>query len=196
MPVPSPRGYEPRAILTVVSFDLAIFLASEVATLDEARSRHEQLCDEPNESPPSADVARFLDDLRERWPGETDDELEESPWATWPLESQADSRGVHLNMVWQNARESAAAIAHLAERNGLVVYDPQADDLPTAPWLAPLDERASPFQYLHEDVELADDDVVTITSYGPDSENTVEYMTGRQIRKAREAMEAAELDGN
>lgn len=170
-----------------MSFDLTIFPPHALSTLDEARARHWQLCDELYGSPPSAEVARFLNELRERWPGETDAELEASPWATWPLESQGDDRGVHLNMVWQNARETAAAIAHLAERHGLVVYDPQADCLATAPWLAPLDERPSPFGYMHENVGLADDDVVTITSYGPGSEMTVEYMTGAQIREALEA---------
>jgi hypothetical protein len=113
-----------------VSFDLGVLDFDEVPSHVEVTARYAVLCEGTDDGMArSARVDAFIAECLARWPGDTDADFESSPWASWPLETQRTAAGLVANIVWARAEELKAAWAEMAERHGLVLYDPQADEL-------------------------------------------------------------------
>ena len=110
-----------------MSFDLGVWDAERPPRVAEAEARYEQLCEgsDPAEAP-SARVTAFVEECERRWPGGDDDGFDESPWASWPLTGQRTPTGLVANIVPGAATEMFGEWAEMAERHGLVLYDPQS----------------------------------------------------------------------
>lgn len=104
-----------------MSFALAVWDPARPPSVREAADRYEQLCrgGDPGE-PDSPRTTAFAEECERRWPGGQG----EGPWASWPL-------GRHGSGYLAAIRPEAAAEmfgdwAEMAERHGLVLYDPQS----------------------------------------------------------------------
>lgn len=118
-----------------MSFDLGVFDADAPPSAEAASQRYMQLCEGVDPSTVrSARVDAFLGECLKRWaPLDDDERVDESPWASWPLESQRTPSGFVASIVWSRAEELNAAWREMADRHGLVLFDPQANEvvLPT-----------------------------------------------------------------
>jgi hypothetical protein len=112
---------------SVVSFDLAVFDYDAAPTQEDVAMRYGDLAEECDESPQSPRIDAFIAECVGRWPGFSDDDVETSPWASWPLEGQRSGGGFVANIVWSRAEEMRVEWELMAEHHGLVVYDPQED---------------------------------------------------------------------
>ena len=116
-----------------MSFDLGVLDLDRTPTLDEVVVRYERICEGVDDGPLSVRITAFVSECESRWPGESDDEFEASPWATWPLITQRTSAAFVANMRWDRAEDMLSAWTEMAERHGLVLFNPQSDtvSLPT-----------------------------------------------------------------
>ena len=73
-------------------------------------------------------MARFMDELERRWPSLGDDP-DGSPWSSWPLWQPVAGGGTALNIGWSFAASVPPVILEIAARTGVIIYDPQADQL-------------------------------------------------------------------
>jgi hypothetical protein len=78
--------------------------------------------------PPGPQMARFVDELERRWPS-LDDDPDGSPWSSWPLWQPVAGGGTALNIGWSFAVSVPPVILEIAARTGVIIYDPQADQL-------------------------------------------------------------------
>jgi hypothetical protein len=120
-----------------MSFDLAIFYSSRPLTVQEAEQRYIALCegefDEPEDLQsliePSGAVEAFLTELAALYPSldeVPEDELDASPWN----DNHDISEGhVFLSLRWSRYAQAAPQVKELALRHGLIVYNPQADEV-------------------------------------------------------------------
>jgi hypothetical protein len=77
---------------------------------------------------PSADVTRFLDEIRAHYPDDPDSGADESsPWACWPIPDS--DRLVDLSLRWSANDAVLKLIEDLARDFKLVLYDPQGPDM-------------------------------------------------------------------
>ncbi|MEH0579115.1 MULTISPECIES: hypothetical protein [Streptomyces] len=110
-----------------MSYDLAIWQGDLPASSREAAKIHSRLYDEylENEelaSPVSA-ITDFLSALTERWPDRNAGD--ETPWASTPLSAGASGPYVYITLAWSTAEMASAHVAQVANRFGLVCFDPQ-----------------------------------------------------------------------
>jgi hypothetical protein len=112
-----------------MSFDLAVWYEPSVITADAAQAMYGELCrqDPPAKAVPThPQVTAFYQDLIKQNPRlsslSAEQETAQSPWAT-ELGVLADS--VIMSIVWPQAERVVVVIRELAERHGLVCYDPQ-----------------------------------------------------------------------
>jgi len=120
-----------------MSFDLAVFDFDTAADADDIDAHYEGLCDADGTATPGPRVAAFIAECKQRWPGDSDEDFDDSPWSTWPLEGQATTTGLVANIRWSAAEDMLAAWLELAERHGLTLYDPQEDRVYLPTGLAP-----------------------------------------------------------
>lgn len=113
-----------------MGFDIAIFEGPMPATNAEAMEALDALGEllEAEPTPVTPRLQALIDELKQRWPGATDEELEASPWKVWPLEEDASGTLFYTSLVWSQA-DAAIEIADIAIRHGLVVVDPQSETL-------------------------------------------------------------------
>jgi len=110
-----------------VSFDLGVWDTDRPPRTGEAERRYEQLCEGQDPAGnPSPRVTAFVEECGRRWPGETDEDSDESPWASWPLTSPRTTSGFVANIRPGAAAGMFGEWAEMAERHGLVLYDPQS----------------------------------------------------------------------
>jgi hypothetical protein len=86
-------------------------------------------------------VAGFFDALRARYPDidtASDAEVDESPWASG---FEVSDDHVLLNIRWKAPDDVIMAIVELAAEHGLVLYDPQGDEVHLPPGLATRSRR-------------------------------------------------------
>lgn len=111
----------------VVSFDLVVLAAGTAATLDDVRAMADRSVGRPRvEGDPDPRIASFYDDLRA---GFTDDPASDgdSPWVITPLVVGVDH--VAMSIAHTPVGDDAVELVlRLAEKHGLVVYDPQGDE--------------------------------------------------------------------
>ena len=112
-----------------MSFDLGVLDFDTAPSQADVVDRYVRLCENEDDGlPASTGVDAFLAECIQRWPGETDENFESSPWASWPLETQRTAAGFVANITWPRAEDMKVEWIRMAERYGLVLYDPQADE--------------------------------------------------------------------
>lgn len=113
-----------------MSFDLYIWREQYPITAEHAAKICQQLADgRDGVVEPDARVLDFRKELADRFPdleGLSDHELESSPWNMSP---DATPSRVVLCMSWSSADEALAFILGLADRHGLICFDPQGGEV-------------------------------------------------------------------
>lgn len=103
-----------------VSFDLGVWDAVRPPRVAEAEQRYEQLrAGDEAGGAPSPRVAAFVEECEQRWPGRVDDDR-------LPFTSRRTSSALLLQVRAEVATELFGEWAAMAERHGLVLYDPQS----------------------------------------------------------------------
>lgn len=114
-----------------MSYDLGVFYTERAHSNEDAGERYVALCSEENKEPwvePSPRVAAFYQELVARFP---DDGGERDPWSAGPLDRSAGH--VIMSMPFGKADEIEPFVTELAEKHGLVCFNPQGGDIVTAP---------------------------------------------------------------
>jgi hypothetical protein len=118
-----------------MSFDFAVWEGPAPASHDEGLASYQALFTQYFESGdpivPTAAIAAFLETLKAEFPGDTDEELDAAPWASWPLDGDASGPIMYLCVRWSRAADMNARITELATQMGLVHFDPQSDRVAT-----------------------------------------------------------------
>ena len=116
-----------------MTFDLAVWEGARPESDKAASVVFEQLMDRLEagafDAEPSPRIRAYVEALLSRWPDITEDSGADSPWADAPLIANASGEAIYFAMVWSRADEAAEFAALLAERHGLVCYDPQSERL-------------------------------------------------------------------
>jgi hypothetical protein len=111
-----------------MSFDLRVYPPSGPTTLDEVdqlAEADEQAPIDQEYPPPAPEMASFLTELERGWPS-LEDDVEASPWSSWPLWQPITGGGTDLNIRWPHAASMLAAILEIAARTNVIVFDPQS----------------------------------------------------------------------
>lgn len=90
---------------------------------------HELMDDESSwDEPLTPALSAFVAELEATYPG-LDEDPDNSPWSSWPLDSNAMVAGrcVGLNIGWSHAETMHVAIARACRHHGLTLFDPQDD---------------------------------------------------------------------
>lgn len=107
-----------------MSFDLAVWHESGQISDSEAQATYEKLC-EGMPLPASSRVLDFVTQLASRFPQIDDldeDEVEDCPWTCeW---DQSDGHCI-LNLRWDVVDTMVSEIVALADKCGIICYDPQ-----------------------------------------------------------------------
>lgn len=114
-----------------MSYDLCVFYTNRPHTDREAGERHLALCRAEDRRlwiEPDPRVAAFYRELTARFP---DDASGENPWSGSPLDRSEGH--VVMSMPYRSAREIEPVVIRLAERHGLVCFDPQGGCIVAAP---------------------------------------------------------------
>ncbi len=121
-----------------MSFDLFLWHPSRsLVSDDDVRASMRRLLDvafDPEAQPPeekieSEDIAAFVAALSDAYPPLdelSEGDIERSPWS---CALERGDRHIYLCMVWSVGDEVLAKIAALAETHGLILYDPQGDQV-------------------------------------------------------------------
>jgi hypothetical protein len=126
-----------------VSFDLAVWYSDKVLSVKESGELYVKLCEQtwiPTEDHPA--VQAFYDELCLAYP-EIDtlpeDKVDDCPWSC-----AHDRSGWHVLVAISYGERTAAVaqlVVDLAEKNGLLCYDPQGPDVYLPPQLKPKKSR-------------------------------------------------------
>jgi hypothetical protein len=107
-----------------MSFDLYVFALPDLPS--DPAALMALLDDEVEELDPA--IAPFVADLGARWPGDSDEEFDASPWSSWPLSQPvAGGLGCAFNVRWSVADQMFLDLKALCAQAGFVLYDPQAE---------------------------------------------------------------------
>src|SRR5215470_13156769 len=115
-----------------MSFDLLVFPPSGPATGAEVRrlldAEEERLISGADTALPplSPEMARFMDEIKHRWPS-LDDDPDGSPWTIEHSWEPSLGGGLGLAIKWSCSDSVLIAIFEIAERTGVIIYDPQAE---------------------------------------------------------------------
>jgi len=103
-----------------VSFDLLVWDADRPPTIDQAKSRFDQLCaDQDATQVPSVRVTAFVEESERRWPSGPENDPA-------PFTGQRRPSGFMAQIAPEEATALYGEWAEMAERHGLVLYDPQS----------------------------------------------------------------------
>jgi hypothetical protein len=124
-----------------MSYDLAVWEgdrpANDFAAAAQFKVLHERFMGRANHVPPTERIEAYVMALLSRYPdlsaGDDEDGEDGSPWSTSPLMGEASGPLVYFPMVWSRAEEVSGWAAELAAEHGLNCYDPQCNQLRTAP---------------------------------------------------------------
>ena len=121
-----------------MSYDLGIWYSSYPLTDAEADERYSAFLANGNGNGPVATderLSRFVDELTSRFPQIDDvseDEIDACPWS---VAFDLSSSHVCTPIMWARAEDVAPFVLELAERHGLVCYDPQSRKVHLPPGL-------------------------------------------------------------
>ncbi|QFU88364.1 hypothetical protein [Amycolatopsis sp. YIM 10] len=111
-----------------MSYDLAVWHEPAGIAADQAARKYTRLItEEPGTDPTHPRVAAFYRELTARYPeldGLPDDDS--SPWS---VRLTVTSAAVVMCLVWSRADEVGPQVRSLADRHGLVVFDPQNESV-------------------------------------------------------------------
>ncbi len=128
-----------------MSYDIAIFPATEVTSVRQARARHQAMT-ESYVGTPDPIIERVLDELEQRLPGAD---------GTAPSESGADARGAVVFTWWFTAADNLYTVLDLTKDYSLAVFDPQTGRMYDPRGQVPVDVRCgdgSRLPYLTETI--------------------------------------------
>ena len=111
-----------------VSYDVAVWVGERPANDDAAAEEFEARADasEDDETPPGRRIRAYVDALLERFPEGSD----EGVWAVEPLLEEVGGDFLYLNLIVADDLDDVVGHAgELAQRHGLVAYDPQRECL-------------------------------------------------------------------
>ena len=127
-----------------MSFDLGVWYSSQPLTVAEAEACFSAFPGNENGNgtrSPNGQAAmderlvRFVDELTSRYPqidDVADDEIDACPWS---LTFDFSPTHVKMPVMWTRAEEIATVVMEIAERHGLVCYDPQSRKIHLPPGL-------------------------------------------------------------
>lgn len=120
-----------------MSFDLGVWYSSRPMDGNAAAARYVALCGgDLADVEPNPGVAAFLSELTARYPQIDDvaeDEVDECPWN---CAFDVSEGHVIMPMAWSRCVEMAPVILGLAEKHGLICFDPQSGEVLLPPQLA------------------------------------------------------------
>ena len=112
-----------------MSFDMSVWQGEPPADDAAARTTFRALCGKYIEreyrTPPASKIAEFAAILVKRWPDDTDEAFDESPWAAAPLIREASGPFMYFAISCSRAGEAAPFAAATAAQLGLVCFNPQ-----------------------------------------------------------------------
>jgi hypothetical protein len=97
-----------------VSWDLGIWADPGGRYEEDPHARYEAICESRDADAQSSELAALIAELEQRWPGGSDEDFESSPWATWPLTSNATPSGVVLNFTYSTPVPVIEAVVRAA----------------------------------------------------------------------------------
>ena len=125
-----------------MSFDLAVWFEPERVSASDAAGKYERLCDRDLAGAgvvASEAVSAFHQALIAEFPevSSTGDDCQQVSVAVSPWTAGLDVSAAHvlMPMSWSRASETAREVVALADRHGLVCFDPQAEVLHLPPAL-------------------------------------------------------------
>lgn len=100
----------------------------DLETVPTVEQIYEILESEGEEVPLSARMRAVIDECSTRWPAydHAGNEVE-APWASWPLAGDSEPPVIELNIQWDYAAGMLEALAEIAGRHGIVLFDPQSE---------------------------------------------------------------------
>jgi hypothetical protein len=119
-----------------VSLDIGVFYTTRPLTNHDASKIYSALCgggEDPPRIEASPSVAKFLVELRKHYPdidAASEKEIENCPWA---CAHDISESAVLCSMVASKYLDAAELVTNLAQKYGLVCYDPQSGHIFTAP---------------------------------------------------------------
>jgi hypothetical protein len=138
----SPVGSDARrgfghVTITVVSYDIAVWVGEQPADDEAAKAQYEALSarDRAESDPPDSRLIDYVTALTQRFPDLTDlddDEVDDSPWADGPLIDNVDGTFFYFALTYSGIHEALPFVAQTAKAHGLVCFDPQEDRLVVA----------------------------------------------------------------
>jgi hypothetical protein len=112
-----------------MSFDLAVWYSHRPLRNEEAGEIYVQLCEQwPSLEGENLSVAAFYDELTKRWPEidtVPDDKVDDTDYCPWSCALNHSGMAVVMPCVWSKADDVAEFVHKLAQKHGLVLYDPQ-----------------------------------------------------------------------
>ncbi|MBB2940381.1 hypothetical protein FB565_000085 [Actinoplanes lutulentus] len=116
-----------------MSFDLMLVDPDTAPTSEQIYQRLDS--DEP-EALLSNRMRAAIDECASRWPGS---DQADSPWASWPLADETGPSVIEINIQHEFADDMVPTLIEIAGRHGIVLYDPQQDELHLPARLLPRD---------------------------------------------------------
>jgi hypothetical protein len=98
-------------------------------TDDAARIFEELESSVSEEDPPTDAVRGYVEEMLARWPDITEDDGEDSPWGDGPLIGNASGPLLVFSLVSSSLNESLPYCTEVARRRGIVLYDPEQDEV-------------------------------------------------------------------
>jgi hypothetical protein len=118
-----------------MSFDLGVWYEPKPITSDVAAEKYIAYCEGEGASEEHASFEAFFDELSEAFPSLDDvdeAEVDDCPWAGG---FERGDGHVVLTISWSRADEMAQAVRALVAKHGLVLFDPQEDEVHLPPGL-------------------------------------------------------------
>jgi hypothetical protein len=112
-----------------MSFDMSVWQgeppADDAAARTTFRALYGKYIEREYPTPPTSKIAEFVAILVKRWPDDTDEAFDESPWAAAPLIREASGPVMYFAISYSRADEAASFAAATAAQLGLVCFNPQ-----------------------------------------------------------------------
>lgn len=113
-----------------MSYDLAVWHSNRAVTIEEVASRYAAFCDRSLESEsaaPTSSIDAFVRDLTEKYSASgrcSEDDSGNSPWSS-AFDVAGDFAVVSIS--WSRVAEVVPFLIRLADKHGLICYDPQKE---------------------------------------------------------------------
>ncbi|WP_143268726.1 hypothetical protein [Amycolatopsis vastitatis] len=117
-----------------MSFDLVVWPASAVTTVEDADRKYEQLVTcEPESAAVDPRAVAFHRELTARYPPRSSLPMGQRADSPWCCDPAVVGEGVLMTIVWSAADTVSRFVRELAARHDLVCYDPEAGEVHSPP---------------------------------------------------------------